>query len=126
MIQFSGVLGVEQVGEGDDFLLDAGGYHVAAGEWEVLGSDVVDGQSDADVAFADQRMAVEPFGFEDGAAVDAVGDVGGDPEASDARRVGHADADVVEHGSLLDEREIDSAIKAAADLKGLLGDAAAV
>ena len=69
----------------------------------MLVDDVVDGETGACVAFADEGMSVESFLFKDFATLDAVADVGEVTDAVDVGSVAAEDADVVEQCSLGDK-----------------------
>ena len=65
--------------------------------------DVVDGETGACVAFADEGMSVKSFLFKDFATLDAVADVGEVADAVDVGSITTEDADVVEQCSLGDK-----------------------
>ena len=84
-------------------------------------------QSGARVAFAHASVARQVLGLHHGAAQVAVADVVVRAGAEYRRRVGAADADVVEHGRLVDELRVDVELGGAGyDFGGIVGHGAAV
>lgn len=96
----------EQVGVGDDFFLQRLGAHVALWQWQPLGTDILDTQTDADVAFTDQSMAMQAVLVEQCGADNAVGNVRLTAMTAELRLVGVDYAEIVQPGCLLDESPV--------------------
>lgn len=76
------------------------------GEGELLLDDIGNGQTDADVPFADQGVGWELFGIENLPANYAVTDVWRTAVTVKMRRLDAADADIVKEGGLFDELQL--------------------